>query len=673
MVPNRFLTCPGHGSGCLTTTWNCTIPSGLVCNGLSECLTDECSCPNTTVIYYPGGVGCVSVESACNFLPDCPGGEDERAWCENYWGKNTTTTASFEAQCHTRDLAQLNGRRCQELCPIKIGKHLQCADLMYFRRAKTTLDHVTMCKEACNVSSKFCENLVAGRMVVNSYFTVMYQCETVLDQVTIDMTCDGIFDCPDMTDETHCPDRFYCSKTDWLDGMDMVCDGHSDCENALDECSGCVGGSFSSDERIISSFSLMGLFALAVLTIFIANAYNLYEIEWRGVEEEHLQVDRLLKVALVFHDLIMGLYLVSLQTANLWYYGKYCKVDVEWRSGALCQTLGFLFTFSCHGSLLTVLLMSVTRAYKCGRPFSSGIPLCLVQGSLAVMFLVNLTNAALPLIPIEEIQRVFRSNFQMSSTNPFITTYNTDYSDIDRIYAIFFNDSSSRLNLYEKLEQLKTTTNKPSMYAVQDFSFYSWTPVCLPDMFSTKTGTLLLYKTGYLATIGVVLIIIITSYGFILRKVIASLRENSVSEIGTKVAIIVGVKLSTWLFVAGIMIYTMITERLVSSTWYDATAISILPLNSCLNPVFHSDLYKLVLCWWKKLNIFRSPKATVEIEMRENSLFRSRDWLSANQGPLLILHHLPIPASDPSPFCRTQGRFNYNTHCAFFRPISPAR
>eukprot|EP00116_Pleurobrachia_bachei_P014200 sb/3474462/ len=111
---------------------------------------------------------------------------------------------------------------------------------------------------------------------------------------------------------------------------------------------------------------------------------------------------------------------------------------------------------------------------------------------------------------------------------------------------------------------------------------------------------------------------IIISYGFILRKVIASLRENSVSEIGTKVAIIVGVKLSTWLFVAGIMIYTMITERLVSSTWYDATAISILPLNSCLNPVFHSDLYKLVLSWWKKPNQpIRPTKENIEIEMKE--------------------------------------------------------
>eukprot|EP00116_Pleurobrachia_bachei_P009717 sb/3469979/ len=107
------------------------------------------------------------------------------------------------------------------------------------------------------------------------------------------------------------------------------------------------------------------------------------------------------------------------------------------------------------------------------------------------------------------------------------------------------------------------------------------------------------YKIGYVSALGFVLLLVAVSYGLILVSMLRTSVSNEqqdqrIGVVGKKVAVIVGVKFSTWVFVLTIMVYTMVTERLVGSTWYEITAITILPLNSCLNPVFHSDLYKKI-------------------------------------------------------------------------------
>eukprot|EP00116_Pleurobrachia_bachei_P015757 sb/3476019/ len=80
------------------------------------------------------------------------------------------------------------------------------------------------------------------------------------------------------------------------------------------------------------------------------------------------------------------------------------------------------------------------------------------------------------------------------------------------------------------------------------------------------------------------------------------------------------------MFVAAIMVYAMATERLVARAWYEVIAVSILPLNSCLNPVFHSDLYQRLTGYFKKPNELVRP-APVRITDRQSPLSPGRDMI----------------------------------------------
>ena len=335
----------------------------------------------------------------------------------------------------------------------------------------------------------------------------------------------------------------------------------------------------------------------------------------------------------------MAAYLALLSGNNIRYYGRYCNHDGEWRSGTLCAVMGVIFSSPAHGSLLIVLLMSLTRAYKCAFPFSSGIPRYRDYCLTALLTVVNLTHAILPIIRVKEIQDHTRSDFHISSLNPFIRNTN-NISHVWHIHSLFFpgNINSS---LGQKLEDLQSISNDPTIFQVHDFSLYGWSSVCVPDLFNIKQDPIMLtYKSIYLAILCTVLLVIGVCYAVILWSLMSSHRANDTSavrDVSRKVAVIVGVKFITWMIVGAIMVYSMATERLVASTWYEVIAVSILPLNSCLNPVFHSDLYQRLVGCCKKLTGIVCPRVSTDtdnnaIEMRNITFQPAGDIGVASQS-----------------------------------------
>jgi len=91
------------------------------------------------------------------------------------------------------------------------------------------------------------------------------------------------------------------------------------------------------------------------------NAIAVYTNWKREVTTAAGEIDKGIIFLVCFYDGIMGIYTMIIFIKSQLFSGAYCLHDFEWRSSNMCKALGFLFTFSAHGSLFTISLMSVIR------------------------------------------------------------------------------------------------------------------------------------------------------------------------------------------------------------------------------------------------------------------------------------------------------------------------
>ena len=79
-TPSNVTTCPTDNTTCMEREWMCVLPPYSICDGTSQCLTDECDCgEDIPVLYCRDNAGCVTLDKVCNGFLDCPHGEDEWA------------------------------------------------------------------------------------------------------------------------------------------------------------------------------------------------------------------------------------------------------------------------------------------------------------------------------------------------------------------------------------------------------------------------------------------------------------------------------------------------------------------------------------------------------------------------------------------------------------------
>ena len=628
-------------------TWFCRSQNiSLICDGSSICLTDECGClaNQTEVFYCSDGSGCVTFDKLCDDIQDCVDGSDE-CYClghivfsEISFSPNKICL-SVNALCNS--LAHYN---LMDLISVEFEKTnckphfhmnplyeclyeaLETMDVEFYLSPELIPPY---CKANCSHIDgffddkwiRFCDQIIRGNTL-----DYEFQCDNRTKNHHLSLICDGKIDCTSGYDEIGCPGRFYCSPNEkpdiWID-IDKACDHIKDCSNGADECGTCKIEYISSSEFLIQSKFVLFFTGIQAMLIIILNSIQMRKCWNMSCTSNILQIEKLYLINIFFHDWIMGIYLGGIIIAALviQYLGKYCHLERTWRSSWACSVFGVTFSSSAHGSLLTIALMSFTR-YRVCRTIGLHIRQRYVVIAIVITNMVNWFHSILPLLPITEIQEVFRTEifFKNLDQNPFFASNPINRTRLLMVYeGMFHKGKGTQAHIYKILEDLKNITSNEEIFDTEEISYYGNTGLCIHNIFKSH-GSYEIYQIVYCISLLIVLGIVSTTYMKILtkqrklKKILADIGgtvniQGHIQErtsITLKIALMIGSQLICWIsFIFTVILLKYILKKPASPLVFEVFALVVIPLNSLLNPVFHGELYKkvMLMAWklWRSL------------------------------------------------------------------------
>ena len=537
----------------LYTDFHCILHPSKLCNGITECLTDECGC-GTDVFYCNDRVGCISHSNVCDGIQDCRDGSDE-CMCSDVMKctfKDHTYCLPRKKYCYKRFKMYAE---CKPLYEVdcsdtgiehekdKVGPMFHCFDRFSLQTRQTNQtfhnSHIQTntselnfqfqryCSDKCNPKWRhFCESM-------DSYNNILtLRCKPLgIDGVKettpfvpLTKVCDGVLDCKGGGDEVNCPNRYYCAGTPnkWVENA-KVCDHNKDCPRGDDECQNCFSkkkminrfpkynNTMLSSGNLVDNKMMRYYMVITSLLIILLNIFAGMEISQRKPESRSGKVDKILLLMIGFYDMLMGVCVGFTFVKSMIFSGSYCIHDSGWRGSLQCKLLGCFFAFSAHGSLFTVSLISLTRCYKC--VFERTVRIYFIAILATLLFFLNAFHSVLPILPWSDVQDVFRVSMTFNN-NPFIKEYNA--SEIVRIYREFKGQDTAIPSTYAMLKQLNTISSKPGIFDPVELGYYSYSPLCIQNFYGIQPS-LFWYKTTYIVIICVLLQVVSISYIFIVH------------------------------------------------------------------------------------------------------------------------------------------------------------
>ena len=149
---------------------------------------------------------------------------------------------------------------------------------------------------------------------------------------------------------------------------------------------------------------IVGLFSLFGNVIVI-----LYRLVWD--RDVLLKSHGVFILNLSISDLMMGIYLIVIASADVKYSGSYVWHDQDWRLGNLCQLAGLMSTLSSESSAIFIFLITLDRFFVIKYPFGQvrfsrlGTVITCISA-----WLIGLAIAVLPLLPPFQHWEVYSTN-----------------------------------------------------------------------------------------------------------------------------------------------------------------------------------------------------------------------------------------------------------------------
>ena len=129
---------------------------------------------------------------------------------------------------------------------------------------------------------------------------------------------------------------------------------------------------------------------------------NLIAVAWRLKEKTRnskTMVQSFMVGNLAVSDFLMGLYMIVIASADLYYGDDYFIYSDAWRNGAMCRIAGFICLLSSEASVFFLTLISFDRFMGAVFPFSqSRFTIRSVKATSFVLWLISLLISAIPII-----------------------------------------------------------------------------------------------------------------------------------------------------------------------------------------------------------------------------------------------------------------------------------
>ncbi|XP_063686405.1 G-protein coupled receptor GRL101-like [Bolinopsis microptera] len=420
--------------------------------------------------------------------------------------------------------------------------------------------------------------------------------------------CNTLDNCGDWSDEKGCPGRFYCQKKKPLYvPWENVCDGASDCLDGSDECQDCNFDILANDQSLIANSILsalvwvMGTIALLGNLILILTKGN--ELKNSGAKMNSVtKISTLLLVNLAMSDFLMGVYLIGIAAMERKLNGHYCEESKRWRSSFSCKLFGSICLLSSECSIFMMTLITLHRLISVifPRKISTLGRRGLVAWYISIVSVWILVLCLAWVPNMHALQEYFVSEAYYQNNSFF---GKGDKKTLQR-YAWLYNKTvpSGTIppdNLTMSWDQIFHIIEQSGLGSTYKYyglmGFYSSHGVCLHKLFTTTASSSWIYSLSLNIFNSFCFIFIVVSYSYILT-VSKKLSSKSSGRMARKVQRLVLTDALCWIPTC-ICAYLYIAGVNLSDELYAYTAILILPINSCLNPIVYTDIIDQVHVW----------------------------------------------------------------------------
>ncbi|XP_038052826.1 G-protein coupled receptor GRL101-like [Patiria miniata] len=308
-----------------------------------------------------------------------------------------------------------------------------------------------------------------------------------------------------------------------------------------------------------------GLLRRTVLRMFMwilglsAVVGNIFVIFWRYKQrhkEPHNWVQIFLILNLAVSDLLMGVYMVMIGSADVHFGQDYFLYAVQWRSAPLCKLAGVISVMSSEASTLIITVISLDRCFCIVFPYGSlRLRVRSARITVAIIWAVSAFFSLLPNV-IEKYVPGFYGLSDVCVGLPLATKsdYKASWHETDNLTFTF---------VFDEMDE-KTPA---SYYAI--FLFIVVSLVCFVIITACYVAIFVSVKRS--------------SKGATRRRD----RDEEV-KMAIKMALIVGTNFSCWMpiIIMGLLSQTgAVTIPVKTYAW---TMVFVLPINSSINPYLYT-------------------------------------------------------------------------------------
>ena len=478
------------------------------------------------------------------------------------------------------------------------------------------------------VNNSYLTFVISGN---GSYHQDVYQCRNSRC-VEYKKVCDLIDDCGDMSDEIDCTNHMICVDSLRLPkhqfiSLSQKCDGIYDCFDLSDECNESCGKEILESSALKITCWMLGVLAMLLNFPTVCRGFSTL----RQCETKTTMTTKALMILIASGDLCIGVYLVALSIYDSLIFGQeFCKGQAEWLTGPECIILGIISTLGSQISLFTMTVLSIIRMRGVSQmslqgPMSKASNLVIVLQGLTILW-ASFSIAVAPLVPA--LEDYFVQGMYYNHTYSVFIGFPNKARHIKVLQSYYGNNITefNAVNISHKISWREIGEKVDGMFS-QDFGtltrspvhFYGNDGVCLFKYFvrtddarrsrqSLETGAPTTDLHGdpivwaILALNFCCFVIITYCYIVITYKTKMSSkrsgqqdnldRQRNERAIQSVISVIIATDFLCWVpFIIICALHNL--QYIDASSWYAPFAMTVLPLNSVINPL----VYDKTIVW----------------------------------------------------------------------------